>query len=159
MVRIRLKARCVHGHNRPVRDLVFEHPRRWVPRKSLGKLCNVIGNVQHLVRLAVLLNTWSNGYTLIWLNLVLSSQVKNRHSKIESYGMVIPRCLSKWCCCLPKTLQCEQNFGRFSQGKPTSELFEQCSNFLPILKAMANQITAEADRGKKWKWRQHQNIF
>ena len=50
-----------------------------------------------------------------------------------------------------ETLQCEQNFGRFSQGKPTSELIEHCSNFLPFLKAIANQITAEAEKRKKWK--------
>ena len=44
---------------------------------------------------------------------------------------------------LPKTLQCEQNFGRFSGSKTISDPFEECSNFVPIFKAIANQITED----------------
>ena len=40
-----------------------------------------------------------------------------------------------------KFFECDENFGRFSEGKTISELFEQCSKFHPILKAMANQKT------------------
>ena len=44
-------------------------------------------------------------------------------------------------CNPPKTFQCEQYFGRFSGGKTTLDPFEKCLNFLPILKAIANQRT------------------
>ena len=44
-------------------------------------------------------------------------------------------------CNQPKMLECEQNFGRISEGKTISELIEPCSNFCPIFKAIANQRT------------------
>ena len=56
-------------------------------------------------------------------------------------------------CNLPKTLKCEQKLRPiFFEAKLYLTHFEEYSNFVPILKALANQITAEADRGKKEKF-------
>ena len=54
-------------------------------------------------------------------------------------------------CNWQKMFECEQNFGRFSEGKTISELFEQCSKFLPYFKSIANQrterkITSESNK-------------
>ena len=44
-------------------------------------------------------------------------------------------------CNRPKMFECEQNFRRFSESKTISELFEQCSKFCLILKAIVDQWT------------------
>ena len=70
-------------------------------------------------------------------------------SCVYNYTLSVKRCVwwisleryQRRFCNRPKMLKCEQNFGRISEGKTISELFEQCSNFRPILKAIANQKT------------------
>ena len=44
-------------------------------------------------------------------------------------------------CNWPNMFECEQKCGQFSKGRTTSESFDKCPNFLPILKKIANQRT------------------